>query len=60
MLFFWVLLFVGTFLGVIVLIFYLTVNLNQMEKDVTAMQESIKVDYAVPPDAGKKNKKKKK
>ena len=58
MLFFWILLFIAVFLGTIALIFYLTLQLNQMEKDVSAMYESIKVDYAVPPEAGKKKKKK--
>jgi hypothetical protein len=59
MLFFWILLFIAAFLGTIALIFYLTLALNQMEKDVNAMHESVKVDYATPPEADKKKKKKK-
>ena len=60
MLFFWILLFIAAFLVTIALIFYLTIELNEMEKAVKLMEESIRVDYAVPPDPGKKNKKKKK
>jgi len=56
MLFFWVLLFIAAFLGTIALIFYLTITLSDMEKEVNAMSESIKVDYAVPPEASKKKK----
>jgi len=59
MLFFWILLFIAAFLGTIALIFYLTLALNQMEKDVNLMHESVKVDYATPPEADKKKKKKK-
>lgn len=57
MLVFWILLFIAAFLGTIALIFYLTLELNEMEKKVNAMMESIKYDYATPPDAGKKKKK---
>jgi len=59
MLFFWTLLFIAAFLGTIALIFYLTLELNEMEKKVNAMKESVKYNYATPPDAGKKKKKKK-
>ncbi|GBU23192.1 hypothetical protein R80B4_03108 [Fibrobacteres bacterium R8-0-B4] len=58
MMFFWVLLFIAVFLGTLVLIFYLTVTLNAMEKDANDMYQSIRMDYAVPPEAGKKKKKK--
>jgi len=59
MLFFWILLFIAAFLGTIILIFYLTLVLNQVEKEVNLMHESVKYDYAVPPDPDKKKKKKK-
>jgi len=58
MLFFWILLFILVFLGTIVLIFYMTTQLNDIEREVNAMSESIRNDYATPPDTGKKNKKK--
>ncbi|MDR2694201.1 MAG: hypothetical protein LBB74_08310 [Chitinispirillales bacterium] len=57
MLFFWILLFIAAFLGTIALIFYLTLALNEMEKTVNAMSDSIRVDYAVPPETEKKKKK---
>jgi hypothetical protein len=56
MLFFWILLFVAAFLGTIALIFYMTVALSEMEKTANALAESIKNDYAEPPDTGKKKK----
>jgi len=60
MLFFWILLFIAAFLGTIALIFYLTLELNEMEKKVNTMHEAVKVGYAAPPDATKKKNKKKK
>ncbi len=58
MLFFWILLFIAVFLGTIVLIFHLTLTLNEMEKDVNVMSDAVKNDYAEPPDTGKKKNKK--
>jgi uncharacterized protein YoxC len=56
MLFFWVLLFIAAFLVTIALIFYLTIELSEMEKKVNEMLDTIKNDYAVPPEQGKKKK----
>jgi len=59
MLFFWILLFIAVFMGTIFLIVYLTHQLNEIEKSVNEMHESVKNDYALPPDPDKKKKKKK-
>jgi archaellum component FlaG (FlaF/FlaG flagellin family) len=59
MLFFWILLFIAVFLVTVILIVYLTNKLNEIEKDVNNMYESVKNDYALPPDPEKKKKKKK-
>jgi hypothetical protein len=54
MLFFWVILFVATFLGSIALVFYLTLELNEMEKKMTEMSKIIRKRYG---DDGEKDKK---
>ncbi|MCL2182221.1 MAG: hypothetical protein FWB85_01975 [Chitinispirillia bacterium] len=46
MLFFWVILFVGAFLGSIALVFYLTIELNEIEKVTIELAERVKKRYA--------------
>jgi hypothetical protein len=58
MLFFWVLLFAAAFLGTIALVFYLTLELNEMEKAAGVLSEMVKEYYGGEEDApswGKKN-----
>jgi len=45
MMFFWVILFILAFLGSIALVFYLTIELNELEKAVKAMSESVRKRY---------------
>jgi hypothetical protein len=47
MLFFWVILFAGAFLGSIALVFYLTIELNEIEKVTVELSERVKRRYAV-------------
>jgi hypothetical protein len=56
MLIFWILLFIAAFLGTIALIFYLTIEVSEIDKEVNTLLDTVKNDYAVPPDAGKKKK----
>lgn len=45
MLFFWILLFIATFLGTIALVFYMTIELNELEKKMAELLERIKKRY---------------
>jgi archaellum component FlaG (FlaF/FlaG flagellin family) len=53
MLFFWVILFVATFLGSIALVFYLTIELNEIEKVTVELSEKVKKRYAIIEDEKK-------
>jgi hypothetical protein len=44
--FFWVILFILTFLGSIALVFYLTIELNELEKAVKGISDIVRKRYA--------------
>jgi hypothetical protein len=56
MLFFWVILFIATFLGCIALVFYLTIELNELEKVTVALTEDIRKRYGKNEKNGKHGK----
>ncbi|MDR3011777.1 MAG: hypothetical protein LBU70_00995 [Chitinispirillales bacterium] len=50
MFFFWIVFFIAAFVGSIALVFYLTIELNEVEKKVMEMAEDIKGEYGLPND----------
>ena len=48
MMFFWAVLFVGAFIGSIALVFYLTIELNELEKKAVNLAETIRKRYGIP------------
>jgi len=52
--FFWVILFSGAFLGTIALVFYLTIELNEIEKVTTELSERVRKRYAAEEEKGAK------
>jgi len=54
MLFFWIVLFAAAFLGSIALVFYLTIELNELEKVTIELSERVKRRYADTEEESKK------
>jgi hypothetical protein len=54
MLFFWIILFVAAFLGSLALVFYLTIELNEIEKVVNDMAMKIRKRYSTDENKDKK------
>ncbi|MCL2218678.1 MAG: hypothetical protein FWB94_02145 [Chitinispirillia bacterium] len=45
--FFWIIFFAATFLGAIALVFYLTIELNEIEKVTGQLSEKVKKRYGI-------------
>ena len=45
MLFFWIILFIATFLGSLALVFYLNIELNELDKSTVDLAEATKKRY---------------